>query len=99
MPPHEAHAQCTLTAQMLSCVSGVILESDESWKRIGPVPHSQPLDPSLKKFVAFLSQIPPRGPFLPVVPVRKHCAVYNLRFPLLHGMEEVIGSIPIRSTN
>ena len=35
---------------------------------------------------------------MPVVPVRKHCTVYNLRFTLLHGMEEVIGSIPIRST-
>jgi hypothetical protein len=38
-------------------------------------------------------------PFLPVVPVRKYCAVYNLRFDPFHGMEEVIGSIPIRSTN
>jgi hypothetical protein len=54
---------------------------------------------ALEKFVAFLSQIPPRGPFLPVVPVRKYCSVYILRFRLLHGMEEVIGSIPIRSTN
>jgi hypothetical protein len=36
---------------------------------------------------------------LPVVPVRKYCAVYVLRFWLLHGMEEVIGSIPIGSTN
>ena len=37
-------------------------------------------------------------PFLPVMPVRKCCAVYNLRFHALHGMEEVIGSIPVRST-
>jgi hypothetical protein len=66
---------------------------------LGPVPHGQPFDPSLKKFVAFLSQIPPRGPFLPVVPVYNHCSVNNLRFWTLHGMEEVIGSIPIRSTN
>jgi len=36
---------------------------------------------------------------LPVVPVYNHCAVNNLRFWALHGMEEVIGSIPIRSTN
>jgi len=36
---------------------------------------------------------------LPVMPVRKYCAVYDLRFVLHHGMEEVIGSIPIRSTN
>jgi hypothetical protein len=32
------------------------------------------------------------------VPVHKYCAVYNLRFESFHGMEEVIGSIPIRST-
>ena len=36
---------------------------------------------------------------LPVVPVRKYCAVYNLGEISYHGMEEVIGSIPIRSTN
>jgi hypothetical protein len=36
---------------------------------------------------------------LPVIPVPKYCAVYTLRFELFHGMEEVIGSIPIRSTN
>jgi hypothetical protein len=35
---------------------------------------------------------------LPVVPVRKYCAVYNLGEISYHGMEEVIGSIPIRST-
>ena len=61
-----------------------------------------PTQPALKpveKFVAFLSQIQPGGPFLPVVPVSKCCTVYNLRFLLQHGMEEVIGSIPIRSTN
>jgi hypothetical protein len=57
---------------------------------IGLVPHSQPVLP-VEKFVAFLSQIPPRGPFLPVVPVYNHCAVNNLRFWTLHGMEEVIG--------
>jgi len=38
-------------------------------------------------------------PFLPVMPVCKYCAVYNLRFPAHHGMEEVVGSIPTRSTN
>jgi hypothetical protein len=32
------------------------------------------------------------------MPVHKYCAVYNLRFEPLHGMEEVVGSIPIRST-
>ena len=31
------------------------------------------------------------------MPVVKCCAVYNLRFEL-YGMEEVVGSIPTRST-
>jgi hypothetical protein len=34
---------------------------------------------------------------LPVVPVYNHCTVNNLRFRSQHGMEEVIGSIPISS--
>jgi hypothetical protein len=32
------------------------------------------------------------------MPAHKYCAVYNLRLLTFHGMEEVIGSIPIRST-
>jgi hypothetical protein len=47
---------------------------------------------------AFWQQIGPIMPFLPVMPVYKCFAVYNLRFRAHHGMEEVIGSIPIRST-
>jgi hypothetical protein len=47
---------------------------------------------------AFCPQIAPIMPVLPVVPTRKCCAVWYLRFELFHGMEEVIGSIPIRST-
>ena len=47
---------------------------------------------------AFCPQIAPIGPFLPVVPARKYCAVYYLGQHTYHGMEEVIGSIPIRST-
>jgi len=35
---------------------------------------------------------------LPVLPTSNHFAVNNLRFLQFHGMEEVIGSIPIRST-
>jgi hypothetical protein len=34
----------------------------------------------------------------PVVPIRKYCAVYYLRFEVFYGMEEVVGSIPTRST-
>jgi len=48
---------------------------------------------------AFCPQIPPIVPFLPTVPTRKCRAVYNLRFERFHGMEEVTGSIPVRSTN
>jgi hypothetical protein len=36
---------------------------------------------------------------LPTQPTPKCCAVYNLRFHSFHGMEEVTGSIPVRSTN
>jgi len=44
-------------------------------------------------------EIAPNTPFLPDVPVRK-CLKTNDRLPLkLHGMEEVAGSIPTRSTN
>ena len=68
-------------------------------KRVGADPTRSALWPAAEKFVAFLSQIPPRGPFLPVVPVYNNCAVNNLRFWALHGMEEVVGSIPTRSTN
>ena len=47
---------------------------------------------------AFCPQIAPTGPVLPIVPTHKCFTVYYLRFEILHGMEEVIGSIPIRST-
>jgi hypothetical protein len=36
---------------------------------------------------------------LPVLPTHKCCSVNNLGWHPQHGMEEVIGSIPIRSTN
>jgi hypothetical protein len=48
---------------------------------------------------AFCGQIAPMVAILPVVPGRKYCAVYYLAHDSYHGMEEVIGSIPIRSTN
>jgi hypothetical protein len=48
---------------------------------------------------AFCPQTSPIVPVLPIVPTRKYRAVYNLPFDSFHGMEEVIGSIPIRSTN
>jgi hypothetical protein len=66
---------------------------------IGLTPTGSARWPAVKRFVAFLSQIPPIGPVLPTGPVYKPFAVNNLMFVSFHGMEEVIGSIPIRSTN
>jgi hypothetical protein len=43
-------------------------------------------------------QTAPSTPVLPVNPINNRLSVYNLRFFRFHGMEEVIGSIPIRST-
>ena len=59
-----------------------------------------PTQPARKpvKFVAFLSQIPPSGPFLPVVPVYNHCTVNNLRFAPFLDTEEVAGSSPVVPT-
>ena len=51
-----------------------------------------------KKFVAFLSQIPPRGPFLPVVPVFNYRTVNNMRFVAFLDTEEVAGSNPVVPT-
>jgi hypothetical protein len=66
---------------------------------IGLIPHGPARCSAWQKFVASLSQIPPIGPVLPTLPVCKPFTVYNLAGDSLHGMEEVIGSIPIRSTN
>ena len=44
-------------------------------------------------------QILPSMPVLPVLPTHNRCIVNKLAFDPHHGMEEVIGSIPIRSTN
>ena len=43
-----------------------------------------------------LSHIVPIVPVLPAQTVHKCCAVYNLRFDSLHGMEKVVDSIPNR---
>jgi hypothetical protein len=65
---------------------------------LGLIPHDQPSGPLLANLAAFWQQISPIVPVLPTVPTHKSCAVYNLAFEAFHGMEEVIGSIPIRST-
>jgi hypothetical protein len=48
---------------------------------------------------AFWQQITPIGPFLPVFPVPKYFAVYNLGFNPLHGMEEVVGYLEVSVPN
>ncbi len=53
---------------------------------------------SLEILPAFCPQITPRRPLLPILPTRKYRILNNLRGARFHGMEEVIGSIPIRST-
>ena len=68
-------------------------------KELGLIPHDQPGGPLVANLAAFWQQISPIVPVLPTVPAHKSCAVYNLAFEAFHGMEEVIGSIPIRSTN
>ena len=79
--------------QAIAQVSEMYLEES------GPIPHGSAHWPAAKEFVASLSQIAPIVPVFPTLPTRKCCAVYDLRFELFHGMEEVVGSIPTRSTN
>jgi hypothetical protein len=48
----------------------------------------------LETFVAFLWQIPPIRPVLPVMPTRNRCAVNNLRLCWHLHTVEVVGSNP-----
>lgn len=72
--------------------------ADFRQRELGLIPHDQPGGPLPRNLGAFCGQIAPMVSVLPVVPVRKYCAVYYLAHDSYHGMEEVIGSIPIRST-
>jgi hypothetical protein len=65
---------------------------------IGLPPTDQP-DYPMMNLAAFWQQMLPIMPVLPILPTHKYCSVNNLGFDPYHGMEEVIGSIPIRSTN
>jgi 2-polyprenyl-6-methoxyphenol hydroxylase-like FAD-dependent oxidoreductase len=49
----------------------------------------------MMKLAAFWQQM---LPIMPALPTHKYLSVNNLAFDPYHGMEEVIGSIPIRST-
>jgi hypothetical protein len=66
---------------------------------IGLTPTGSARWPASKFLVAFLSQIAAIVPVLPTRPTHKSYAVNNPRLDSLHGMEEVTGSIPVRSTN
>jgi hypothetical protein len=63
-------------------------------KRIGLIPHDQPVGHLVVVLPAFCPQIASIGPFLPV---NKYCAVYHLRFDIFHCMEEVIGKIDLHA--
>ena len=67
-------------------------------KEFGLIPHRSTRGPLPRNLGAFCGQIAPMVSVLPVVPARKYCAVYYLAHDSYYGMEEVIGSIPIRST-
>ena len=73
--------------------------ADFRQRELGLIPHDQPGGPLVANLAAFWQQISPIVPVLPTVPAHKSCAVYNLAFEAFHGMEEVVGSIPTRSTN
>jgi hypothetical protein len=68
-------------------------------KEFGLIPHRSTHWPLVVMLPVFCPQIVPIVPVLPTLPTGNCCAVYHLRFELFHGMEEVVGSIPIRSTN
>src|SRR5580658_4203196 len=72
--------------------------ADFRQRELGLIPHRSTRGPLPRNLGAFCGQIAPMVSVLPVVPVRKYCAVYYLAHDSYHGMEEVIGSIPIRST-
>ncbi|QHN02784.1 hypothetical protein FTO74_04915 [Granulicella sp. WH15] len=65
----------------------------------GLSPHGPAHAPLGEKFVAFLSQRAPTDAVFAIFPIYNAFAVYTLASERFHGMEEVIGSIPIRSTN
>jgi hypothetical protein len=73
-----------------SLKKGLVDSVSPAWndysKRAGLIPHDQPIGHLVVVLPAFCPQIAPSGPFLPVMPVCKYCAVCILRFELLQGM-------------
>ena len=64
---------------------GVVVSNEK-----GPIPHGSARGPLPRNLGAFSGQIAPMVAILPVVPVRKYCAVYYLALDSYLGMEEVI---------
>jgi hypothetical protein len=85
--------------QLIDRIERVAIVTRDSLLLMGAIPHRSTRGPLPRNLGAFCGQRAPMVSVLPVVPVRKYCAVYYLAHDSYHGMEEVIGSIPIRSTN
>ena len=81
-----------------STVLSQLPRKDGSHNQSGCPPTDQP-DYPMMNLAAFWQQMLPSMPVLPAYPTHNHCIVNNLASDPHHGMEEVIGSIPIRSTN
>jgi hypothetical protein len=91
----KARKRIAQPASQLSGALGVV----DVVNGCGLIPYDQPTAARwLDILAANWQQIAPIVPVLPAIPTHKCCAVYDLEFDVLHGMEEVIGSIPIRST-
>jgi hypothetical protein len=82
------------------CNSLLPICRDEVEKKFGLTRHDSAHDPiGFRNLVSNWCQTVPIVPVFPTQPVYNHLSVNNLVFFQFHGMEEVIGSIPIRSTN
>jgi len=112
LAPHDFHSlqftmmpTCELAWRAPKQLGGRRLPSSNpglvliSAKRTWADPTRSARGPLVANLAAFWQQISPIVPVLPTVPTHKSCAVYSLAFEAFHGMEEVIGSIPIRSQN
>jgi len=64
-------------------------------RSFGLIPHDQPDGPLRLYLAAFWQQMLPIVPVQPTAPTAKCCNVCKLAYDILHGMEEVIGSMPI----
>ena|SRR5208282_2314413 len=84
-------ATCCLAQAWSSLVEEVLL----LYRTIGPIRHYQPL---AQIGVKLGVKTKPFSRFFQTQPISWPCAVNNLHVFQFHGMEEVVGSIPTRST-